>query len=78
MNKKVTPVYGFYLKNEREERIALEFFLKDIGDDDIFNWFNLEKKEEGETQFELRPAEVLTSIIYFTKGRVDPFPKTKF
>jgi hypothetical protein len=34
--------------------------------------FNLEKREEGEAQFELDRAEILTSTLHFMKGRFDP------
>jgi hypothetical protein len=34
--------------------------------------FNLKEKEEGEAQFELDRAEILTSTLYFMKGRFDP------
>jgi hypothetical protein len=34
--------------------------------------FNIEERQEGEAQFELDRAEILTSTLYFMKGRVDP------
>ena len=52
--------------------IALKSFYKDIGDDDIFHGFNLEERGEGEAQFELDGAEILTSTIFFMKERFDP------
>ena len=33
--------------------------------------FNLEEREEGEAQFELDRVEILTSALYFMKGRFD-------
>jgi hypothetical protein len=37
---------------------------KYIGDGDIFHGLNLEEKEEGEAQFELDRAEILTFIFF--------------
>jgi len=34
--------------------------------------FNLEEREEGEAQFELDGAEILTSTFFCMKGRFDP------
>jgi hypothetical protein len=40
--------------------------------------FRFEEREEGEAQFELDLAEILTSTLYFMKGRFDPLFTTKF
>jgi hypothetical protein len=41
----------------------------------IFHGYNLEEREEGETQFELDRAEILISTLYFIKGHFDPLLK---
>jgi hypothetical protein len=41
-------------------------------DSDALVCFYLEEREEGEAQFELDRAEILTSTLHFMKGRVDP------
>ena len=44
------------------------------------HWFgcNHKEREEGEAQFELDRAEILTSTLHLMKGQIDPLFTPKF
>jgi len=52
--------------------VALKSFFDKLEENDIFQGFNLENREEGETQFNEDRKEILTSTLFFIKGRFDP------
>jgi hypothetical protein len=68
-------VYDWIQQNKTKRGTALESFFKDIGDVGHFQWGYLEEREEGEKQFELDRLEIITSKLYFMKGRFDPLFK---
>ena len=72
IEQEIVHVYGLIEEMKVKRGIALESFYTDIGDGDIFHGFNLEEREEGEAQFELDGAEILTSTFFCMKGRFDP------
>jgi len=78
IDQEITLVYGLIQQMKMKRGIELESFFKDIGDGDIFYGLGLEKRKEGEAQYELDRAEILASTLYFMKGNFDPLLKLPF
>jgi hypothetical protein len=62
IEQEITPVYDLIERMEVKRGVSLESFCKDFGDADIFHWFNLKEREEGEALFELDCAGIASGV----------------
>jgi hypothetical protein len=75
LQQEIEHVYGKLEEMEVKNGIALTSFFDKLGENDIFEGFNLENREDGEIQFIEDRKEILTSTLFFMKGRFDPLLK---